>query len=49
MELYYYTDNISVFLDKGKITKVSSAMVPGELNFGGPDTMFASTYAIATS
>lgn len=47
MELYYYTDNISVFLDKGKITKVSSAMVPGELDFGGPDTMFASTYAIS--
>lgn len=46
MELYYYSDNISVFLDKGKIVKVCSGRLPEQTSDGGPDTMFASTYAI---
>ncbi|KUK82362.1 phosphoribosylaminoimidazolecarboxamide formyltransferase [Mesotoga sp. Brook.08.YT.4.2.5.1] len=46
MELYYYSDNISVFLDKGKITKVFAGKLRDGYSEGGPDTMFASTFAI---
>jgi len=46
MELYYYSDNISLFLDKGKIIKVFAGKVPDDFSTGGPDTMFASTFAI---
>jgi phosphoribosylaminoimidazolecarboxamide formyltransferase/IMP cyclohydrolase len=46
MELYYYSDNISVFLDKGKIVKVSSSTSLEDIDYGGPDTMFASTFTI---